>query len=201
MPDLSRNYQGLGKRPALLMVDMIKGFTDPDCALGSQVDEVVDANRHLLEVFRNKGLPVFFTTVIYRDDKQARVFRDRVPALNELKAGSNWVEVDERLCPRDDEIIIEKCWASGFFGTDLAQRLRNLEVDSLVVTGLTTSGCVRATAVDGLQHDFRVVIPREAVGDRNAQAHEANLFDLHAKYADVMSLEEVSDSITALAAE
>ena len=139
---------------------MIKGFTDPACALGSQVDEVVAANRRLLEVFRNNGLPVFFTTVIYRDDKQAGVFRDRVPALNELVPGSPWVEVDTRLLPQTGEAIIEKCWASGFFGTDLARRLKDLNVDSLVVTGLTTSGCVRATVVDGLQHDFRVVIPQ-----------------------------------------
>ena len=87
--------------------------------------------------------------------------------------------------------IIDKQWASAFHGTDLAQRLRERGVDSVVVTGLTTSGCVRATAVDGLQYDYRVVVPREAVGDRNSAAHEANLFDLHAKYADVMGLAEV----------
>ena len=89
------------------------------------------------------------------------------------------------------EPVIEKCWASGFFKTDLDQRLRAAGADSLVVTGLTTSGYVRATAVDGLQHDYRVVIPREAVGDRNPEAHEANLFDLNAKYADVVDLAEL----------
>jgi len=108
------------------------------------------------------------------------------------------VEVDPRLAARPDEPVIEKRWASGFFGTDLAQRLREAGADSLVVTGLTTSGCVRATAVDGLQHDYRVVIPREAVSDRNPAAHAANLFDLNAKYADVLDLEQVLHEIAQL---
>ena len=82
MPDLARQSQGLGRCPALILVDMIRGFTDPACALGSEVDGVVEANRQLLEAFRERGLPVLFTTVIYRDEGQARVFRDRIPALN-----------------------------------------------------------------------------------------------------------------------
>jgi nicotinamidase-related amidase len=101
------------------------------------------------------------------------------------------VQVDKRLTVAADDILVEKQWASGFHKTDLDEQLRARQVDSVVVTGLTTSGCVRATAVDGLQYDYRVVVPREAVGDRNAEAHAANLFDLHAKYADVMSVEEV----------
>jgi nicotinamidase-related amidase len=92
---------------------------------------------------------------------------------------------------RDGDVLVEKQWASAFFGTGLDSRLRQAGVDSLVVTGLTTSGCVRATAVDGLQYDYPVVVPREAVGDRNSTAHTANLFDLHAKYADVLDLAEV----------
>jgi nicotinamidase-related amidase len=195
MPDLERRSQGLGRRPALVVVDVIRGFTDPACPLGSEADAVVEANRSLLDAFRARGLPVFFTTVIYRDPGQARVFRDRLPALDVLAPGSPWVEVDPRLAARPDEPVIEKRWASGFFGTDLARRLQEAAADSLVVTGLTTSGCVRATAVDGLQHEYRVVIPREAVGDRNPAAHEANLFDLNAKYADVLDLEQVLHEI------
>ena len=191
MVDLQRQFQGLGSHPALVLVDLIRGFTDPVCALGSEADDVVAANQRLLAVFRDKSLPVLFTTVVYRDANQARVFRARVPALNELKAGSAWVEVDERLARLKSEPVIEKQWASGFFKTDLDERLRQQNVDSVVVTGLTTSGCVRATAVDALQYDYRVVIPREAVGDRNEDAHRANLFDLNAKYADVLSLNEV----------
>jgi nicotinamidase-related amidase len=195
MPDLQRQSQGLGQRPALVLVDMINGFTDPACPLGAEADAVVEANQVLLQAFRRQGLPVFFTTVVYHNAEQARVFRDRVPALDVLTPGSHWVQVDTRLAPAEGEPIIEKHWASGFFGTDLHAQLTALKVDSLVVTGLTTSGCVRATVVDGLQHDYKVVVPREAVGDRNPQAHEANLFDLHAKYADVLDLQAVLDQL------
>jgi maleamate amidohydrolase len=191
VPDLDREAQGLGNRPALLIVDIINSFTDPDCPLGSESGEVVEANRLLLHAFRDKQLPVVFTTVVYHDQSQARVFRDRVPALDILKPGTHWVEIDPRLEPRSHEPVIEKQWASGFFKTVLDDYLKKEGVDSLVVTGLTTSGCVRATAVDGLQHEYKVVIPAEAVGDRNQDAHRANLFDLNAKYADVLDLEEV----------
>jgi maleamate amidohydrolase len=186
--DLDRQAQGLGKRPALLIVDIINSFTDPDCPLGSEAGDVVEANRQLLQAFREKQLPVVFTSVVYHDDDQARVFRVRIPALDILEPGTHWVEVDPRLEPRRDEPVIEKQWASGFFKTGLDEHLRKQGVDSLVITGLTTSGCVRATAVDGLQHDYKVVIPAQAVGDRNQEAHRANLFDLNAKYADVLDL-------------
>jgi nicotinamidase-related amidase len=191
MADLQRQLLGLGEHPALVLVDVINGFTDPACPLGSEADSVVDACRTLLEVFRKKRLPVFFTSVVYRDESQARVFRQRLPALNVLEPGSEWVKIDPRIAPVNGETVIEKQWASGFFNTDLAQRLKDEGADSIVVGGLTTSGCVRATAVDGLQNDYRVVIAREATGDRNLAAHESNLFDLQAKYADVLSLERV----------
>ena len=189
--DLERRHLGLGLRPALILVDLINGFTDADCPLGSENSAVVAANATLLACFRCRALPVFFTTVVYSDASQARVFRGRVAALNVLRPGSHWVQVDSALTPRANEPVIEKQWASAFFGTDLHERLRATHADSLVVTGLTTSGCVRATAVDGLQHDYRVVVPREAVGDRNPAAHAANLFDLDAKYADVVSIAEL----------
>ncbi len=195
MSDLERSSLGLGQRPALILVDMIRGFTDPACPLGSACAEVVKANARLLEAFRAADLPVFFTTVVYHCPEQAHVFRKRIPALNLLTPDSDWIEVDPALAPVAGESVIEKQWASSFFGTDLAQRLSEASADSLVVTGLTTSGCVRATVVDGLQHDYPVVVPREAVGDRNAKAHAANLFDMHAKYADVLALDEVLEKL------
>lgn len=198
MADLDRESQGLGSRPALVLVDLIESFTDPECPLGCAADGVIEANRQLLRAFRGKGLPVAFTTVVYRDERQARVFRDRVPALELLKPGTRWVNIDARVAPAAGEPVFEKCWASAFFGTGLDEYLRGRGVDSLVVTGLTTSGCVRASAVDGLQHDYRVVIPAEAVGDRNEAAHRANLFDLNAKYADVLDLQQVLAMIEAL---
>jgi len=189
--DLERKSLGLGRKPALIVVDMIRGFTDPSCPLGCDCPEVVAANASLLAAFHSRELPVYFTAVVYRSADQARVFRDRVNALDVLTPDSPWVQVDDRLDVLAGDEIIEKQWASAFHKTDLDRRLRERGVDSLVVTGLTTSGCVRATAVDGLQYDYRVVVVREAVGDRNSAAHEANLFDLNAKYADVMALADV----------
>ncbi len=189
--DLEHRSIGLGKRPALVLVDLIRGFTDPACPLGSESTHVLAANQKILSVFRERKLPRFFTTVVYRSADQARMLRRRLPALEVLMPGSPWVQVDPALAWRESEPLIERLWPSGFFRTGLNLQLQEAGVDSLIVTGLTTSGCVRATALDGLQHDYSVVIPREAVGDRNLQAHEANLFDLHAKYADVMPLEDV----------
>lgn len=191
MSDLIRNSLGLGQRPALILVDMINGFTDPICPLGSACEDVVAANARLLAAFRARHLPVFFTTVVFYRDDQARVFRNRIRALDVLTPGSHWVQIDPALAPLPGEPVLEKQWASCFFGTCLDSLLEDAGADSLVVTGLTTSGCVRATVVDGLQHDYPVVVPREAVGDRNPAAHTANLFDMHAKYADVLGIDEV----------
>ena len=187
---LDRVSGGLGSKPALIVVDVVRGFTDPSCPLGSEADEVVDANVRLMNAFHDTNLPVVLTTVIYRDDQQASVFRARIPALNLLTPESEWVLFDSRLPVAPGDLQLEKRHASSFHGTELDEWLRNQEVDSVVVTGLTTSGCVRATAVDGVQNNYRVVVPREACGDRDEQAHEANLYDLNAKYADVLSLED-----------
>lgn len=191
MSDLDRQSLGLGCFPALVLVDLSEGFTNPDSPLGVAAEDTLEACQHLLHGFRQYGFPVFFTTVLYDDPGQARVFRQRLPALECLRSGSRWVEIDERVEPLDSEPVIVKRFASAFFGTDLSNRLEAGGVDSLVIGGLTTSGCVRATVVDGLQHDFRVVVAREATGDRNPAAHDACLFDLNAKYADVISLREV----------
>jgi nicotinamidase-related amidase len=193
--DLARRSQALGLRPALLLVDMVQAFTNPSSPLGSEADEVVAACAQLLVAFRARHLPICFTTVVYRSDREARVFRARVPALELLAAGSSAVQVDARVAPHTGEMLLEKQYASAFFGTGLAAWLREQGADSLVVCGLTTSGCVRATVVDGLQHDYVVWVPRQAVGDRNAAAHAANLHDMHAKYADVVSLDAVLEAL------
>jgi len=179
------------RRYALVLVDLSLGFTDPELSpLASEVGAVLDANARLLAAFRQRSLPVFYTTVAYHHSGQARVFREKLPALEVLQAGSGLEEIDPRVAPRADEPVLVKQWASGFFATDLAARLRADGADGVVVTGLTTSGCVRATALDALQHDFRTVVPREAVGDRDPDAHLANLKDLGIKYADVLSVDE-----------
>lgn len=195
---LERASQGIGKNPALIVVDVVKGFTDPNCPLGSNADSVVAANAILMDVFHEKGWPVALTTVVYRHDHEATVFRARLPALNLLTPDSQWVQFDDRLPVTHTDWRIEKRHASAFHGTNLDERLHMEGVDSVVITGLTTSGCVRASAVDGLQNNYRVVIPLEAVGDRDSRAQAANLFDLNAKYADVISLQETLEQLRQL---
>lgn len=189
--DLERKPVDLGRKPALLLVDMINGFTDPNCSLGTDCPAVVAANATLLNEFRVCRLPVYFTTVVFDRADQSPVFRQRIGALNQLTPDSHWCQVDARLAPEAGETLVVKRAASAFHGTDLYQQLRAHGVDSLVITGLTTSGCVRATVVDGLQYNFPVWVPSEAVGDRNPAAHAANLFDMHAKYADVVTVQQV----------
>jgi nicotinamidase-related amidase len=191
---------GLGDRPALIVVDVNVGFTDTASPLVCALDGVVEAIRRLLEEFRAARLPVVFTTVAFDEaaKQAASVFIEKIPALLTLEAGSRWVEIDPRIAPVEGEAVLVKNFASAFFGTPLASILTGAGCDSVVVTGASTSGCVRATAVDGLQHNYRVVVPREAVGDRNPDAHEANLYDLDTKYADVVSLEDVLAHVAAL---
>jgi nicotinamidase-related amidase len=190
---------GLGRRPALVVVDVNRGFTDPASPLVCDLDDVVGAIARLIDAFRGAGLPVVYTTVAYDEaaKQAATVFIDKVPALLTLEAGSDWVEIDSRIEPRADEPVLVKHWASAFFATPLQSILTSHGCDSVVVTGASTSGCVRATAVDALQHGYRVVVPREAVGDRNAAAHEANLYDIDTKYGDVVALDDLVAAIPA----
>jgi maleamate amidohydrolase len=169
------------------------GFTDPESPLGSDLDGPVEAIQKLLEAARQAEIPVVFTTVAYRESDKvtAAAFIDKVPALLTLEAGSRWAKIDPRIAPRTEEPILNKLFASGFFGTGLSSLLTAAGVDTLIVTGTSTSGCVRATVVDALQYGFRPVVPREAVGDRNPDAHKANLYDVDSKYGDVVSVEEI----------
>jgi maleamate amidohydrolase len=184
---------GFGEKPALVVVDVNRGFTDPASPLVCDLDDCVAAIARLLEAFRRAELPVVFTTVCYDDfgRQAAAVFIEKVPALLVLEPGSEWVEIDPRIAPVEGEPVLSKHFASAFFGTTLASVLASAGADTVVVTGASTSGCVRATALDAMQHGYRVVVPREAVGDRNQAAHEANLYDLDTKYADVVSVEDV----------
>jgi maleamate amidohydrolase len=184
---------GFGKRPALVVVDMSVGFTDPASPLHCDLEEVVSAIERLLVATRAARLPVVYTTVAYDDAgrETAAVFIDKVPALLTLEAGSRWVEIDPRLAPKAGDPVVRKLFASAFYRTPLASLLAAQQCDGVIATGASTSGCVRATAVDALQHGYRVVVPREAVGDRNVAAHEANLYDIDAKYGDVLPIEEV----------
>ena len=193
---------GFGQRPALLVIDVNVGFTDPASPLVCDLEDVVAAIRRLLDEFRRAKLPVVYTTVSYDegDKVAAAAFIDKIPALLTLEAGSRWVEIDPRIAPLPGEPVLNKLFASAFYGTPLSSLLASAGCDSVVVTGASTSGCVRATAVDAIQHGYRPAVPREAVGDRDPAAHEANLYDIDTKYGDVVSVDDVVAHLEELAA-
>ena len=183
---------GLGEQPVLLVVDLINAFTDPDSNLGSDVEDVLDRTEALLAAFREYDLPRYYTTVAFEESYgDAGRFIEKVPAMRELELGTDRVEVDDRIAPVGDERVIRKKYASAFFGTDLETELTTHRVDTVVLAGVTTSGCIRATAIDSLQHGYRTIVPADAVGDRAEGPHMANLFDIDAKYGDVVETEDV----------
>lgn len=184
---------GFGTTPCLLVVDLTKGFTDPQSPLGSELAPVIDANNELLAVARSRGIAVIFSVVSYDHPREAGLWMKKVPSLAILATGSGTERIDERLNPHQDEQVLVKKYGSCFFGTALASQLTASGIDTVIVTGVSTSGCVRATVVDAMQHGFRAIVPREAVGDRSREQHDANLFDIEAKYGDVLSLAKVKD--------
>jgi maleamate amidohydrolase len=183
---------GFGLRPAFLVVDMIKAFTNPDMPLGADLERQIAAIQPLLRIAHDQQVPVIFSTVAYEDEqlRDAGIFGRKQKGSSTLRAGTESVDVDPRLDFRKGDSLLVKKYASCFFGTDLVSRLLTHQVDTLIITGCTTSGCVRASAVDACQIGFLPMVVREAVGDRSRSAHEQSLFDLNAKYADVVSLEE-----------
>lgn len=179
-------------RPAVVVVDFCCGFTDPKCGLGSSLDREVGACATVLEAARERGHPVVFTTIAFEPDEiENLVWAEKMPALNELVVGTKWVEIDPRLKRRPSEPVVVKQGASGFFGTPLASILIASRADTVILCGATTSGCIRATAVDALQYGWPTLVPRECVGDRAQGPHEANLFDIDSKYGNVVGMEEV----------
>lgn len=183
---------GLGKTPALLVVDFVNGFTDPEIFGGGNIPEAVTATVPLLALARAKGLPIIFTRIVYAaDGSDASLWCQKVPRLRELTEASPASHVVSELAPLPGELVIRKTQASAFFGTHLAACLVSYGVDSLIVTGCTTSGCVRATVVDAMSHNYRTVVVTDCVGDRALDPHRANLFDMGQKYSDLMRSSEV----------
>lgn len=177
-----------GHRPAVIVIDLMPGFTDPACPLGADLDTVVEATCSLLAAARTHEVPIIFTTVEFSSDGvEGAVWRRKIPALQYLTEGQRWVELDPRMQRQPDEPIIVKRAASAFTGTGLTTVLTTLRVDSLIVCGASTSGCVRATAVDACMAGWPTFVPRECVGDRSPAQHDANLIDIDLKYADVIS--------------
>jgi maleamate amidohydrolase len=203
-PGWTANYQSagyltrleLGGRPALLIVDFVKAYLLEGSPLygGEGIRAALRGSIELLAAGRRAGIPIFHTNLHYdKDGRNGGVFFRKVPALRSFAEGTEHPErgqFAEGLEPAAGETVITKQYASAFFGTPLADALRAAEVDTVLIAGVSTSGCVRATGVDCIQHGFIPVIVRDAVGDRAAAPHEANLFDLQAKYAEVLPLPE-----------
>jgi nicotinamidase-related amidase len=183
---------GFGARPALIVIDLIVAFTNPELPLGAPLDEVMEVTRRVLSAARDAAIPVLYTTIAYDEDDiaSAGVWFRKARGGQTLRAGTPAVEIDARLKRQPDEPVLVKRYASAFFGTDLVSRLNAQQVDTLILTGCTTSGCVRATAVDAVQYGFVPAVVGDAVGDRSVSAHRQSLFDLEQKYADVVTSAE-----------
>jgi nicotinamidase-related amidase len=190
---------GFGERPALLVIDLMKAFTDASLPLGANLDVQVAATNRLLDAAHAGGFPVYFSLVAYDepDCADAGLWGSKMTGLHGLTANSPIVALDERLHRSASDAVFVKKYASCFFGTDLVSRLTSRRVDTLIVTGCTTSGCVRASTVDAVQYGFRPVVVREAVGDRSQAAHDQSLFDIQAKYGDVLNLDAVLEKLAA----
>ena len=191
---------GRGKRPALLIVDFVNGFLDPAIFGGGNIVEAAEQTRPLLEAARSNGLPIVFTRIVYSEDgSDAGVWCEKAPRLKTLTESAAASQVVDFLAPRVGELVVRKTQASAFFGTELSSYLTYKGVDSVIIAGCTTSGCVRATVVDAISYNFRPVVVSDCVGDRASGPHEANLFDIGQKYADLIDRNEVVRWLSALA--
>ncbi len=192
---------GFGKKAAIIVIDLLQGYTTEGSPL--YAPGVVDCVKQMpdfLDLAREKGVPIIHTRVLYTlpNYEDGGVWIKKAPVLKDLVPGNPYAEFCEEVVPKEGEPVIVKQYASAFFGTSLVATLNGLGVDTLIITGCTTSGCIRATAVDAVQHGFRPICPRELIGDRHDGPHEANLFDINAKYGDVISKDEVMEYLNSL---
>lgn len=189
------NSAGYGRRPALLSIDLQYGFTDSDHPLGGDFSSVIDRSNELIRAARRGDVPVVFTRVVTKhpDAADLGVWRNIIPELKTFTPESRWVQLDDRLDIESQDHVLDKRQASVFHETELASMLTNWGIDTVVLTGCTTSGCIRASAIDACASGYRAIVPEEAAGDRAAEPHDANLFDIQAKYGDVRPTTEVGD--------
>ncbi len=191
---------GFGQRPALLVIDFIAAYTEPASQLYAPA--AADAVRQTSALYvrcKAYGMPVIFTRVVFSPSgMDGGLFVRKVPVLRGLVEGAPLAAFVPGLLPASDDVVVTKQYASAFFGTSLASLLTAQGVDTVMLTGVSTSGCIRATAIDALQNGFRAIVPRECVADRHPAPHEANLFDINAKYGDVISLAETFQALSRL---
>jgi maleamate amidohydrolase len=183
---------GVGVRPALVIVDFVEGFADPQTFGGGNIESAIGATVNLLAFAREQNWPIAMTRVVFADDaSDANIFSKKVPGLLALTENAKASMIVPELAPQPGELVVRKRLPSAFFGTDLAAWLTMRRVDTVVIAGCTTSGCVRASVVDAMGHGFMTVVVTDCVGDRASGPHEANLFDMGQKYADLMSLSDL----------
>ncbi len=204
--DLADNYRGafdgrlgFGERPALLLVDLTQAYFDESCPLYAGAEEALSSAIRILDAAREASIPVIYTNVVYRaDGSDGGVFFRKVPVLENFVAGHPMGAWAPGIQPAEDEVVISKQYPSAFFGTPLDSILKDMQIDTLIIAGVTTSGCVRATCVDTMSYGYVPIIVADACGDRHEAPHEANLFDMNAKYADVVSEAETIEFLGTL---
>ena len=191
---------GFGQRPALIVIDLSKGFTDQSQPLGADLTVQIATTNTLTRAARAKGVPVIFSMVRYEDAnlRDAGIWHQKMRGQSTLAIDGEGYQLDSRLEQVAGDIYLYKKYASCFFGSDLISRLVNHRIDTLIMTGTSTSGCVRATAVDAVQFGFRPIVVAEGVGDRSQASHQQSLFDIDTKYGDVVSLTETETYLEAL---
>ncbi|SDC21000.1 N-carbamoylsarcosine amidohydrolase [Acinetobacter boissieri] len=186
------NRIGYGKKPALILIDFMQGYTTQGEPLYAEaVVKAVKKTQAVLEMARQKNLLVIHTNIRYhqKDQVDGGIWVKKSPVMRAMVEGNPAAEFCEEVQPLKTELVLTKNYASSFFGTSLASTLYSAQVDTVILVGCSTSGCVRATAVDAVQHGFRTIVLRECVGDRHEAPHEANLFDIDSKYGDVVSID------------
>ena len=186
------NRSGFGTTPALLVIDFVNGFADPDEFGGGNIGPAIGATKGILAKCRENSVPVAFTRVVYaRDGSDNGVFCLKAPGLKDLTEDSHSSQIVDDLSPIDGEYIVRKTQPSAFFGTSLQSWFTAKRIDTILIAGCTTSGCIRASVIDSMSYNFRTIVLTDCVGDRAIGPHEANLFDMEQKYADLMTSDEV----------
>ncbi|MBT8103709.1 MAG: isochorismatase family protein [Gammaproteobacteria bacterium] len=201
---LADNYRGafdgslgFGDTPALILIDLVQAYFDKDSPLYANVEDTLASALRIRDAARVAGIPIIYTNVVYQQGgANGGVFYRKVPALEAFVAGNPLGRWADGIEPAADELVISKQYPSAFFGTSLAATLTANKVDTLIITGLTTSGCIRATCVDAVSSGFVPIVVSDACGDRHEAPHEANLFDMNAKYADVIDEETAIKQLT-----
>lgn len=189
-PDFATGFGGslnFGARPAVISIDLMRSYFDESSAFYLPPSSCLASAARVLSAARESGVPVIHTRVVFGPDGvDGGVFIQKIPALRAFIGDTPMNAFEPTAAPLEDELVVVKQYASAFFGTSLSATLRGLGIDTVVLIGVSTSGCIRATAVDAVQHGFVTLVVREAVGDRGPGPHEANLYDLQAKYAEVI---------------